>query len=346
MTRGLSTRLTDGLQWYDHQAQVRVVADSIHDPTPALPTGMHGLDSLLRRGGLLPGTLTVLGGRTGTRKTTVALNWLLDMATNGIPVGFVGLDERPWMYSLKFMALRAGVSNDWLEEHWDDPAGEQVHREWKAFAKDRVHVFGGRRPTLDHLSGMLDIANMGTSQAPRIMVVDYLALMTRDKKYGWNDSERLMRLTEEMTVWANDANVALVVLHQLSRNDEYGGSNNRNNGENPGTLTQLKYAGEDPADYVFFTYRPALNPLGNMTMPVARQVLGDRFDEDEYWDLAGYCKKMARSTFVQLLKNRPGTKKEERGLELLSPDDSLRLVEKAEKEEEETRDHAEAARRH
>jgi hypothetical protein len=79
---------------------------------------------------------------------------------------------------------------------------------------------------------------------------------------------------------------------------------------------------------VLATYRPAKNPVGNMSFPMAQQVLGDRFDEDAYWELRALVKKYERSTFLQLLKNRPGVHQEEHGVELLSPDDTLRVHEK------------------
>ncbi len=93
----------DGLHLYDSGQQDDLVAGSVHDKRPAIPTGFAGLDSLLRRGGLLPGNLVLLGGRTGTRKTTVVVNMVVSMAQANIPVGPVGLDEQPWQYVVKLM---------------------------------------------------------------------------------------------------------------------------------------------------------------------------------------------------------------------------------------------------
>jgi hypothetical protein len=328
--------MTDGLRWYDHRQQVSLVDESVHDDRPSIPTGVGGIDSLLRRGGLLPGSFTLLGGRTGTRKTTVVLNILVSMAQANIPVGFVGLDEPPWMYVNKLMSLWAGVTQDRLEEVWDERLGRQIQQEYRDWAKGKLHVFSGRRPSLDHLEGSIEMAAMGDSSAPALVVIDYLALMTRDKKYGWSENDRIPRVAEDLAIWSTETGIAVIALHQLGRNDEFGSTNNRNAGHLPVTVAQLKYGGEEPADMVLATYRPAKNPVGNMSFPMAQQVLGDRFDEDAYWELRALVKKYERSTFLQLLKNRPGVHQEEHGVELLSPDDTLRVHEKEATEPEST----------
>src|SRR6266545_2717663 len=63
------------------------------DTRPAVGTGWPGIDSLLHRGGLSPGHLAVIAGRTHTRKTTVALNIVTNLLRADVPVGLVALDE-------------------------------------------------------------------------------------------------------------------------------------------------------------------------------------------------------------------------------------------------------------
>ncbi len=330
----------NGLRLYDHQQQDQLVQDSVHDDRSAIPTGVEGLDSLLRRGGLLPGNLVLFGGRTGTRKTTVVANMVVSMAKAGVPVGLVGLDEQPWQYVVKLMSVYSTRSQDWIEERWDDEDGLELRREWKALASGRVHIFGGKRPSAAHLDAAMEMASLGSSSAPRILFIDYIKLMTRDGQFKYGDNSRIPQLVEELQVWSTENGVAVVALHQLSRNDEHGGQNSRNAGHIPMTLAQLMYGGEDSADIVLGTYRPSMNPLALMPFDVAKEVLGDRFDEDDYFALKATAKKFETTTFLQLLKNRPGTHRDERGIELLSLyGESLRMVEKGvlqEEEEDET----------
>lgn len=317
------------LYYHDADGQVELVEASVRDVRPSAPTGFVGLDSLLRRGGLLPGTLTLFGGRTGTRKSTVMLNMAYRMAKDGIPVAIMGLDEQPWQYAVNMMSVMSGHSRDWVEERWLGEDGRAIKKQWRDFARHRVYLMTGRRPGINHLEAQLEMVQVGEAPKPRVIFIDYLKLMTRDKSYGYSDKDRLPRIIEDLQLWSTDTGYSVVVLHQLSRNDEFGGVNNRNAGHLPMTLAQLMYGGEDSADYVVGTYRPAEDPVGNLTMDSAKQVLGDRFDEDDYWAARNRVEKFQESTFVQLLKNRPGTQKEPRGIEVLSPfGESLRMEEK------------------
>lgn len=323
--------MADGLRLYDSGQQDKLVAASVHDERKSIPTGFAGIDSLLRRGGLQPGNLVLLGGRTGTRKTTVITNMVVSMAQANIPVGLVGLDEQPWQYVEKLMSAWSGWSLDRIEERWDEDDGQALRKGWRTLARGLVHVFGGKRPAPEHLASALDLAAIGAKGAearPVVIFIDYLKLMTRKGQFSYGDNSRIPQLVEEIQLWSTENQVAVVALHQLSRNDEHGGQNSRSNGHIPMTLTQLMYGGEDSADIVLGTYRPSLDPLALMAMDIAKMVLGDRFDEDEYYVRRGNAKKYEHSTFLQLLKNRPGTEREERGIELLSPDRSMRMEEK------------------
>jgi hypothetical protein len=329
------------LRLHDRQQQLELVDVSLHDTRPSVPTGFESIDSLLRRGGLLPGTFALLGGRTGTRKSTIVANMAMSMAQAGIPVGMVGLDQPPWQYIVALLSVMTGRSMDYIEQMWDEPEGKELRRDYQHMTTDRIHFFTGRRPGLDHIEAQMEMAAMGQGEAPAVVFIDYLNLMTRAKEYGWKENERIPRLAEDMALWTTETGTTIVALHQLSRNDEYGGTNNRNAGHLPLTLAQLKYGGEEPADIVLGTYRPTMDPLGAMQYDIAKLTLGDRFDEDEYWERRAIVRKYENSTFLQLLKNRPGTHREERGVELLSPyGDSLRMEEKEATEPDYTEEEA------
>ena len=271
----------------------------------------------------------LLAGRTGTRKTTVALNIALSLADAGVPVGFVGLDEQPWLYTVKMLSVHTGLPQEQIEEEWNEAQGREYRDDWQAYAQGRVHLFAGRRPGPQHLDAALSLASLESEEArPAVLFIDYLGLLSRSGDYQYSENSRVPRLVEDLQVWSTEKGVSVVLLHQLSRNDEHGGTNSRNAGHIPVTLSQLKFAGEDQADIVLGTYRPSMNPLANMAFDVAKEVLGDRFDEDEYWELKAMARKYKDSTFLQLLKNRPGTHREERGIELLSPTESLRMTER------------------
>lgn len=321
-------RASSSIRFNDPGQQLKLLDDSVHDKTPTMSTGVESLNLLLRRGGLLPGNFALLGGRTGTRKSTFMLNMALSIARSGVPVGIIGIDEPPWLYVVKLLSAFTGRPQEEIEEMWDEVEGQDLREEWKKFARRRVHLFTGRRPGPDHLSAALDLASLGDEGAPRVLFIDYLGAMTRDGKYGYGEQGRITLLAEELQSWSSETGVAVVALHQLSRTDEFGGSNNRNAGHLPVTRSQMKFAGEEQADLVLGTYRPAMDPIGGMDYATAKTVLGKDFDEDEYYERRARVAKHKDSTFVQLLKNRPGTHEELKGIEMVSPNDSLVMVEK------------------
>src|SRR6266542_2414955 len=90
-------------------------------------------------------------------------------------------------------------------------------------------------------------------------------------------------------------------------------------------LDDLKYGGEEFADVVLGTFRPALDPLGNMTQAQAEAEYGEDFDEHLWGNAVANVRKYWQSTFVQLLKNRPGEDLDLTGMELRSAGKSQRM---------------------
>jgi hypothetical protein len=103
-------------------------------------------------------------------------------------------------------------------------------------------------------------------------------------------------------------------------------SSGRYHGDTPMTLESLKFGGEEIADIVLGTYRPELNPLGNMEFQQAQADMGDKFDEEK-WQLAQTRVRTSRDlTYLQLLKNRPGVHLDINGIMLRSPSEALAMA--------------------
>ena len=89
-------------------------------------------------------------------------------------------------------------------------------------------------------------------------------------------------------------------------------------------LESLRSGGEEAADIVLGTYRPALCPLGNMSYSEAEADLGKDFDEDRWQAAQDRVRRFEHSTLLQLLKNRPSQKGLHlRGTELFAPGASM-----------------------
>lgn len=282
------------------------------DVRPRIATGFRSLDDLLAGRGFAPGTLVILGGRTHTRKTTVMMNLIANMLIKQVPVGLIGLDEAPQSYVAKLASTISGVPHTELEENWG--SNKKVRDDYMDLAKN-LSITRGYRPDFDKLTGWLNTAEVTMAARPRVVFLDYVSLLTRDK-YAGAENQRVSRLIEGLQVWTNEQEVVTVALHQVGRMDE--GTLMRYHGDTPMTLESLKYGGEEIADIVLGTFRPSLNPLGNMTEEQARMDLGDRFDFDSWSETVDRVRAQQDTTYLQLLKNRPGVHLNHRGIALKS----------------------------
>jgi len=292
------------------------------DSRPALLSPFPSLNDLLHRGGFHPGELVVLGGRMHTRKTAVALNMVVQLLKDGVPVGFLTLDESLAMYSSKFLSAYTGTGSELLERQWKSPQVKKWRKAWAAAAQ-RLTLSEGVRPNFNQLQQWLLDAEFDRKgrERPRVVFVDYTSLLVH---YRTDEVQRVPRLMEELQVFTHENELVTVALHQAGRMDE--GVSKRNHGDTPGTAEALLYGGEQQADIILNTYRPALNQLGNMSLAQAKMILRDKFDEDEWQDAVGLVRRYQDSTFVQLLKNRPGTKLCFEGIEVTSRGDSQQMA--------------------
>lgn len=288
------------------------------DTRPRISSGFLAMDALLNRGGFARGELVILGGRTHTRKSTVMLNMVERLLRSDVPVGVLGLDEPTASYIAKLASVFLQLPHDHLEEHWADHSVQaRLGEDFWPHAR-RLSVTQGARPSFDAMTTWLEMADVDTGARPEVVFIDYLSLLARDK-YTGQDVTRIPRLFEDLQVWTTEQEVVTIVLHQVGRGD------NRYHGDTPMRLEFLKYGGEEFADVVLATYRPAMNVLGNLDRVSAELEMGDDFDEVKWQDACGRVARYEKSTFLQLLKNRPGVHLLQEGIELVSPHDAIYL---------------------
>lgn len=292
----------------------------VNDPRGRVATGFADFDALLRRGGFAPGDFIIFGGRTHTRKTTVLLNLVVNALQQGVAVGLVGLDESFPQYVGKLLSALTGKSVESVEELW--LTDREQYEELYLQVCDKLVMAEGVRPTTEDLTYWRQNAD----PEPSLVFIDYSSLLFRNKFDG-QEVQRVSRLIEELQQWTKYEDITTVALHQTGRMDE--GSGQRYHGDTPMSLASLKYGGEEYADIVMCTYRPALEPFGNMNYDQARQYRGDRWDEEEWKEAKRIVDKNRNSTYLQLVKNRPGTRLNEQGVELVSVGDSMKVVQAA-----------------
>lgn len=306
-----------GLGADEQWEKLRVVAT---DTRPRVATGWDALDALLHRNSLGPGTMCLFGGRIHTRKTAVILNLIANLLKADVPVGLVGLDEPPHMYVVKLASVLSGVPASQLEIEWESDETEAARQAYMKVAH-RLTMTDGSRPSFSSLTKWLDDAEVDTGVRPRVVFIDYLKRLGGRTRFAGKDAEYIPQLAEDLAEWTNQQELVTIAVHHAGKTDE--GANRKYHGDQPMTIEQLRFAVDEPADLVFATFRPELDPVGNMTQAQAQ---AEGIELDEWQDAADRVNAERDKTYLQLLKNRPGTKLERKGIALRSIGESQRMV--------------------
>jgi replicative DNA helicase len=126
------------------------------------------------------------------------------------------------------------------------------------------------RPDWNTLKAYVTQQSEAFGQPVRLLVVDHLRLMAR---YGGGrgEMERVQRLAEDAKTFAKEADVVLVVLHQVGRSVE-GSQGRKNHGDTRLTMEDGMFGAEADADVVLGVYRPERNP--DLTEPQRQAVNG------------------------------------------------------------------------
>ena len=102
-------RPSSGLHSASNSASPEELAAVVLDATPRLSLGISEFDRVLG-GGLVPGSLVLLGGEPGIGKSTLLLQVCSRMARDGSPVIYVSGEESPRQVRLR--SIRLGVSGE------------------------------------------------------------------------------------------------------------------------------------------------------------------------------------------------------------------------------------------
>jgi circadian clock protein KaiC len=147
---------SDGLRFFPRVQSPETTAIESVSPAERVATGVHGLDKMLG-GGLPRASATVLQGGTGTGKTLLGLQFLLDGAARGEPGILFTLEETP--DQLRGVAQGFGWDLRPLEKRglltlsYVSPV--ELSTDWFLDrARQQVEERGARRAVLDSLTSM------------------------------------------------------------------------------------------------------------------------------------------------------------------------------------------------
>ncbi len=225
-----------------------------------IPSGYAQLDAYT--GGLKPGEMFVLAARPSIGKTSIALNIIRNVVLQNsnnrrFKVAFFSLEMTAEQITRRLLCTEAGISENafWnktfqnsdmmrltkaVSEYrnaklYIDPTGGLTVAELRAKAR-RMH----RTPDADGNPGI------------DLIVIDYLQLMHADVRGSDGRQNEVAAISSGIKALAKDLNVPVLVLAQLNREIEKGGS-----GSSRPKLSHLRESGaiEQDADIVTFLHR-------------------------------------------------------------------------------------------
>jgi replicative DNA helicase len=221
----------------------RVLRELRH-PVGYIATGIEPLDGLLD-GGLRGGEVMVVAARPGIGKSAFALQVILNVASDGVPVGLWSLEMSHEAWLRRGIASIASVDNRSVRR------GELGPLEMERAVRVGEEI--GRLPVLPAIGETTpdnftaEARAMVKARGAQLLVIDYLQLMQAPPGAFSRENE-VAQLSRAIKLTATELDVAVLLIAQLNRDAE----------DKQPTLANLRESGsiEQDADVVFFIHRP------------------------------------------------------------------------------------------
>ena len=206
-----------------------------HEPIKLIATGFPILDETLG-GGLLAGTLSSIGARPSTGKTTYAIN-----------IAAHNPDRKVMFFSIE---MSVGMIYDRLIADVSD-------LDYSLTGRHRVRIETARAVVdryknleiVDDVSKVEKIVDRIYSEKPEIVIIDFMQIVTSNRKFVDN-RQRIDYISGLLKQAAKTTGCCIITLSQLTRA-----------GKDKPTMSDLKESGglEQDSDYVLLLYRPYVN---------------------------------------------------------------------------------------
>lgn len=163
------------------------------------------------------GSLLTIGAQTNVGKSTLIMTWLFDMASRGIPVGLVSVEDPAEDWGVKALAALSGVNPKAI---WNnDFRGDTVDRIGQAIDGSADYPLAFSYVADRSLDGVLGrMEHMARHCDARVIAVDYLQAIAH--RPGKDIRQRIDATLEELIAQAGRLGVSLVLASQLARPDK------------------------------------------------------------------------------------------------------------------------------
>lgn len=244
MVKGFPAKRTDNAAEY---------LQNYHAPIKIIGTGFPELDELLGSG-LIAATLSALGARPSTGKTTLAINIATFIALTQ-RVLFVSLEMAAGMIYDRIVADKANIKYSDCMQHRAD------------FETVRGVVESYQNLTIeDSISNIEDIVSLIHETKPDFVIIDYIQIVT--SKFSFTDNrQRIDHISRLLKQTAKQTGAHILSLSQITRA-----------GKDRPTMSDLKESGglEQDSDYIMLLYREYVNDKSAQIKPEATTLTLDK----------------------------------------------------------------------
>ena len=244
MVKGFSAKRTDNAAKY---------LQNYHAPIKIIGTGFPELDELLGSG-LIAATLSTLGARPSTGKTTLAINIATFIALTQ-RVLFISLEMSAGMIYDRIVADKANIKYSDCMQHRAD------------FETVRGVVESYQNLTIeDSISDIEDIVSLIHETKPDFVIIDYIQIVT--SKFPFTDNrQRIDHISRLLKQTAKQTGAHILSLSQITRA-----------GKDRPTMSDLKESGglEQDSDYIMLLYREYVNDKSAQIKPEATTLTLDK----------------------------------------------------------------------
>lgn len=213
------------------------------------PSGLYELDKTLS--GFTMGSMTIVAGRPGMGKTSLAKKILLNNAQQGTPSLFISIEMPAEEQVRRMISSKTGISYNDITRY------KLLHQNQKTaidvaieeYRKLPIYINDQGGLTLMQFESI--VTRMVEQKGIELVVIDYLQLMKGSGNKGANRENDISEISRGIKAVAKNFKIPIIALSQLSRQVE----------DNPGkrpAMHNLRESGslEQDADAVILIYRP------------------------------------------------------------------------------------------
>lgn len=179
-----------------------------------ISTGYLEIDNLTQ--GLRPGELTILGSRPGVGKSTFALNLVLNVSMQNIPVLLFNLESNAVNIGTKFLSMQSGIPLTRLRD------ANIQRNEWTAILNaiesiSKLMITVDSNPTINALEIREQTSQWISNVGSGVIIIDNIQLVSpiRMPGSGGRPSE-VGNIIREIKAMSLSLNVPVIALSQLN----------------------------------------------------------------------------------------------------------------------------------